>query len=101
MGAQRAVPPKSGITGNQPSNRQPIFAIISNLRIRKVIKMNIKRMVAWAVALAVLVIFLLGLSPLGNLSVFGISGVAGILAIIGLFFVGAVAAVVAIYWGKE
>ena len=63
--------------------------------------MNIKQMIAWAVALAVVVIFLLGLGPLGNYSVFGASGVAGILATIGLFFVAGVAAVVAIYWGKE
>jgi hypothetical protein len=62
---------------------------------------NVKQMVAWAVALAVVVIFLLGLGPLGNFSIFGVSGAAGILAGIGLFFVGAVAAVIAIYWGKE
>ena len=63
--------------------------------------MNIKQMVAWAVALAVVVIFLLGIGPLGNYSAFGASGIASILAGIGLFFVGAVAGIVAIYWGQE
>ena len=63
--------------------------------------MNIKQVVAWAVALAVVVIFLLGLGPLGNIAVFGISGVAGILATIGLFFIGGLAAIIAIYWGRE
>ena len=63
--------------------------------------MNIKKMIAWAVALAVAVIFLLGLGPLSDFAAFGASGVTGVLAGIGLFFVGAVAVVVAIYWGKE
>jgi len=67
----------------------------------KIISAKIRQLVAWTVALAVVVIFLLGLGPLGNFSAFGASGIAGILANIGLFFVGGVAVVVAIYWGKE
>lgn len=63
--------------------------------------MKIKTLVAWAVVLAVLVIFFLGLGPVGNFSVFGASGIAGILATLGFFFIAGVAAVVAIYWGRE
>jgi hypothetical protein len=63
--------------------------------------MGARRGLAWAVALAVIAIFLLGLSPLGNLSIFGLTATASILASMGLFFVGVVAAVVAIYWGRK
>lgn len=63
--------------------------------------MNIKQMVAWATVVAVVVIFLLGIGPLGSFAVLGASSVASILANIGLFFVGAVAAIVAIYWGRR
>jgi hypothetical protein len=66
-----------------------------------VVCVNTKRMVAWVTALAVLVIFLLGVGPLGNYSIFGASGITGILANIGLFCVGGIAVVVAIYWGKK
>jgi hypothetical protein len=59
------------------------------------------KIVDLAVALAVVAIFSLGLSPLGNFSELGASGIASILAGLGLFFVGAVALVIAIYWGKE
>ena len=62
---------------------------------------KIKTLIAWAVVLAVLVIFFLGLGPVGNFSVFGASGIAGILATLGFFFIAGVAAVVAIYWGRE
>lgn len=63
--------------------------------------MNTKQMVAWAVVLAVVVLFFLGLGPLGNFAQFGASVIAGILATIGLFTVGGIAAVVAIYWGRK
>jgi len=65
------------------------------------VSLKTKTLVAWAVVLAVLVIFLLGLGPVGNFSVFGASGIAGILATLGFFFTAGVAAVVAIYWGRE
>ncbi len=63
--------------------------------------MGVRKWLVWAAALAVVVIFLLGLGPLGNFSVFGLDASTSILASIGLFFVGVVAAVVAIYWGRE
>jgi hypothetical protein len=66
-----------------------------------VVSVKIKTLIAWAVVLAVLVIFFLGLGPVGNFSVFGASGIAGILATLGFFFTAGVAAVVAIYWGRE
>lgn len=65
------------------------------------VSVKIKTLIAWAVVLAVLVIFFLGLGPVGNFSVFGASGIAGILATLGFFFTAGVAAVVAIYWGRE
>ncbi len=63
--------------------------------------MGVRKWLAWAVALAVVVIFLLGLGPLANLAAFGLTAVASIFACIALFFIGAVAAVVAIYWGRK
>lgn len=63
--------------------------------------MKLKSLIAWTVVLAVVVIFFLGLGPVGNFSVFGASGIAGILATLGFFFTAGVAAVVAIYWGRE
>jgi hypothetical protein len=66
-----------------------------------VVSVKIKTLIAWTVVLAVLVIFFLGLGPVGNFSVFGASGIAGILATLGFFFTAGVAAVVAIYWGRE
>ncbi len=63
--------------------------------------MKTKTLVAWTVVLAVVVIFFLGLGPVGSFSVFGASGIAGILATMGFFFTTGVAAVVAIYWGRE
>ena len=65
------------------------------------VSVKIKTLIAWTVVLAVLVIFFLGLGPVGNFSVFGASGIAGILATLGFFFTAGVAAVVAIYWGRE
>jgi hypothetical protein len=58
-------------------------------------------MLAWAAALAVIVIFLLGLSPLGDLKNLGTLGFTSILYGFGLVCVGVVAVVVAIYWGRE
>ncbi len=62
---------------------------------------KIPQMILWAVVLAVLVIFFLGLGPVGNFSVFGASGIAGILATLSFFLTAGVAAVVAIYWGRK
>jgi hypothetical protein len=63
--------------------------------------MKIRQMVAWAVVLAVVVLFFLGLGPVGNFSLFGASGIAGILVTLGFILVAGVAAVVAIYWGRK
>ena len=65
------------------------------------VRVNIKQMVAWAVALAVLVLFLLAMGPLGNFAAFGASGIASIITGVCLFLVGGVAAVVAMYWGRK
>jgi hypothetical protein len=63
--------------------------------------MNVKQMVVLAAVLAVAVIFLLGLAPMGSIAVFGASGVTGVLTGISILFVGAVAAMIAIYWNKK
>ena len=65
------------------------------------VNVKIRQTIAWAVAFAVLVIFFLGLGPVGNFSVFGASGIAGILATLGFFFIAGIAAVVAMYWGRK
>ena len=63
--------------------------------------MNNKVLAAWAVALATVVVFLLGLSPIGNFAEFGTGGIASILFGVALLLVGVIAAVVAYYWGAE
>ena len=63
--------------------------------------MNNKRMAAWAVALSAVVVFLLGLSPIGNFAEFGTGGIASILLGVALLLVGVIAAIVAYYWGAE
>ncbi len=57
-----------------------------------------KRTIAWWVAAAVVVIFLLGIGPLGDYALLGGANALSFMTGVILLFVGAVAAMVALYW---
>lgn len=63
--------------------------------------MNNRQMAGWSAMLAVLVVFLLSITVLGNMRFFGVSGSVAVITGIGILFVGVLAAVVGIYWGRR
>ena len=60
-----------------------------------------KQAIAWWVAAAVAVIFLLGLSPLGDYAALGGANAVSFTTGVILLFIGAIAAIAALYWGRN
>lgn len=63
--------------------------------------MNNRQMAGWSAMLAVLVVFLLSITVLGNVRFFGVSGSVAVITGVGILFVGVLAAVIGIYWGRR
>ncbi len=63
--------------------------------------MKNKQMAGWAAILAVLVVFLMSVTVLGNERFLGVSGTVAVITGIGFLYVGVLAAIVGIYWARR